>query len=105
MATSPAERRPALDRDIRVDAAVLGAGITGLSAALLLRRAGLEVAVLDQSAIASGASGYTTAKLSSLHGLTYAGLRASLGIETARAYAEANEFGLRRIADWAEELN
>ena len=61
---------PSLDRDVGADVAVLGAGITGVLTALLLRRQGLEVVIVDQSRAATGVTGYTTAKVSSLHGLT-----------------------------------
>jgi glycine/D-amino acid oxidase-like deaminating enzyme len=39
------------------DVAVVGAGVTGLSLAYFLRRAGAEVAVVDRAGIAAGASG------------------------------------------------
>jgi glycine/D-amino acid oxidase-like deaminating enzyme len=48
---------------------VVGAGISGLSAAFELSRLGASVAVLEGRHVASGTSGYNTAKLSSLHGL------------------------------------
>jgi glycine/D-amino acid oxidase-like deaminating enzyme len=57
-ATAP--RAPAyasLDRDTKVDVAVIGAGFTGLSAALHLAQAGLSVAVLDAFEPGWGASG------------------------------------------------
>ena len=97
-------KRPALDRDIGVDAAVVGAGIVGLTTALLLERQGARVAVLEARHVAAGATGYTTAKLSSLHGLTYAQLAEKLDREKARAYGEANEAGIARVFDLVEEL-
>src|SRR5215208_1018909 len=95
------ERRPALDRDIGVDVAVVGAGIAGLTTALLLEREGMDVAVLEMRQVGAGATGYTTAKLSSLHGLTYQQLARSLGREAARTYGEANEAGIARVFELA----
>ena len=95
---------PSLDRDVGADVAVLGAGITGVLTALLLRRQGLEVVMVDQSRAATGVTGYTTAKVSSLHGLTYARLRSRFGEDGARTYGEANEAGLARIAGLVDEL-
>src|SRR5206468_4253282 len=43
--------------DGRVDVAIVGAGVTGCSAALRLAEAGLRVRVHDQRAVAEGASG------------------------------------------------
>jgi glycine/D-amino acid oxidase-like deaminating enzyme/nitrite reductase/ring-hydroxylating ferredoxin subunit len=101
-ATRPA--RAPLDRDLTVDVAVLGAGIVGLTTALLLERQGARVAVLEARHVGAGASGYTTAKLSSLHGLTYRRLAESLGSDMARTYGAANEAGIARVFELAAEL-
>jgi glycine/D-amino acid oxidase-like deaminating enzyme/nitrite reductase/ring-hydroxylating ferredoxin subunit len=104
LATAPTTDYPTLDRDVTADVAVVGAGITGLVTATLLQREGLDVVVVDQSRVATGVTGHTTAKVSSLHSLTYARLRSRFGEEGARAYGEANEAGLACIAALAEEL-
>jgi len=77
---------------------VVGAGIVGLTTAYLLRRAGVDVVVLEGRWIAAGTTGNTTAKLTSLHGLTYASLASSAGEEAAAAYAKANETGIEGVA-------
>ncbi|HYW03230.1 MAG TPA: FAD-binding oxidoreductase [Gammaproteobacteria bacterium] len=51
------ERTAPLEAEIEVDAAVIGAGLTGLSTALALREQGLSVAVLEQAWAGFGASG------------------------------------------------
>jgi len=96
--------RPPLDREITADVVVVGAGIVGLTTALLLEREGLDVAVLEMRRVAAGATGYNTAKLSSLHGLTYTQLESSLGRDNARLYGEANEAGIARVFELAGEL-
>jgi glycine/D-amino acid oxidase-like deaminating enzyme len=83
----PRPRHPALEGERRVDVAVVGAGITGLTAATLLAEAGLSVAVVDQHVVAGGTTGHSTAKVTSQHGLTYALLRLTHGPAAARVYA------------------
>jgi glycine/D-amino acid oxidase-like deaminating enzyme/nitrite reductase/ring-hydroxylating ferredoxin subunit len=100
LATRPEPRSfPTLDRDARADVAVLGGGIVGITTALLLREAGLDVVLLEADRLAHGVSGHTTAKVTSQHGLVYARLRARFGAEGARTYAEANQAALEWIAD------
>jgi len=87
--------RPPLTGDLTVDAVVVGGGITGLTTALLLQDAGLDVALLEADRVCTGATGGTTAKVTSLHGLTYAGL----GADRASVYAAANQAGIEHIVD------
>ena len=94
---------PPLDGELRVDVAVVGAGITGMTAALLLARAGRSVAVIDQHVVAGGTTGHSTAKVTSQHGLTYATLRLMHGSAAARGYAQAMEAAKERIAEFVEE--
>jgi len=82
----------------RVDVAVIGAGITGVVTAALLKASGATVALLEADEICSGVTGYTTAKITSLHGLKYDSLTKSHGEDAARAYGEANQAGLEQIA-------
>ena len=87
----------------RVDVVVVGAGITGLSTALALLERGATVTLLEAGRLCSGVTAYTTAKVSSLHGLTYAGLAKSHGDDAARAYGHANEAAIAQVAAWVAE--
>ena len=92
-----------LTSDVRADCAVIGAGITGLTTALLLQRAGLKVAVVEMDGIARGVSGYTTAKVTSLHGQIYSQLESKHGREAAALYADANQSALGFVAKLVRE--
>src|SRR5215210_3184603 len=92
--TSPATAYPPLSGDLTVDAVVIGGGITGLTTAYLLARAGVRVALLEGRSIATGTTGRTTAKVTSLHGLRYAQLIKQHGEESARVYGNANQGAL-----------
>jgi glycine/D-amino acid oxidase-like deaminating enzyme/nitrite reductase/ring-hydroxylating ferredoxin subunit len=97
--TAPAPRlHPQLEGDVRADVAVIGGGIVGITTALLLAEAGASVVLLEAGRLAGGTSGYTTAKVSSQHGLIYDTLRSKHGAETARRYGEANEAALAWVA-------
>ena len=102
--TAPGEPFPSLERDLSFDVAVLGAGITGVTTALLLKREGLKVALVEAARVAHGASGYSTAKVTSQHSLTYSKLHSRFGDDGARAYGAANQAGLALIVRLSEEL-
>jgi glycine/D-amino acid oxidase-like deaminating enzyme/nitrite reductase/ring-hydroxylating ferredoxin subunit len=102
--SAPRAEYPSLSRDLDCDVAVVGAGIVGVTAALQLAVDGAKVALLEARELGSGATGYTTAKLSSLHGTIYSELAGSYGDDTARAYGEMNEAGVRAVAAYADEL-
>jgi glycine/D-amino acid oxidase-like deaminating enzyme/nitrite reductase/ring-hydroxylating ferredoxin subunit len=87
------------------DVAVVGGGITGLSVALALAERGARVAVLEAGALCSGVTAYTTAKVTSLHGLRYARLVKHRGHHVAAAYAAANQAGLEQVASWVNEYS
>jgi glycine/D-amino acid oxidase-like deaminating enzyme/nitrite reductase/ring-hydroxylating ferredoxin subunit len=101
--TTPETDYPPLRGEVAVDVAVIGGGITGLTTATLLKRAGATVAVIEAGRIASGTTGSTTAKVTSLHSLIYAELVKNLGVERARIYADANQAGVAWVADFVRE--
>jgi glycine/D-amino acid oxidase-like deaminating enzyme/nitrite reductase/ring-hydroxylating ferredoxin subunit len=101
--TTPETDYPALAGPVEVDVCVIGGGITGLTAAALLKREGKTVAVVESKRIVRGATGYTTAKITSGHGILYAELEGKFGEEGARIYAQSNEAATELIARLVEE--
>jgi len=89
---------PPLVEDLAVDVAIVGAGLAGITAAMLLKKAGKTVAVLEAGRVAEGVSGHTTAKLTSLHQLKYASLINSLGEEKAGQYGASNQAAIEQVA-------
>lgn len=103
IASTPGTNYPALQEDLKVDVAIVGGGMVGITSAYLLSQEGLKVAVLEADRILLGTSAHTTAKLTSQHGLIYAQLQKKLGQEKIKQYAEANESALHFVAKLVEE--
>ncbi|STO07221.1 FAD-dependent oxidoreductase [Exiguobacterium aurantiacum] len=97
------EKTASLQADIQADVAVVGAGIAGVVAALELAERGRNVVLIEAAEFGSGATGYTTAKVSAQHGLVYAELIKTLGEEKAKLYYEANMDALRYLTDQVEQ--
>jgi glycine/D-amino acid oxidase-like deaminating enzyme/nitrite reductase/ring-hydroxylating ferredoxin subunit len=102
--SSPETEYPRLEEDVSVDVAVVGAGITGITAAYLLKEAGKRVALMDMKQVARGATGYTTAKVTSGHSVIYSSLEKTVGTDGAGLYAQANEAGLAKIREIVDAL-
>ena len=101
--TTPKTVYPSLSGDFTVDAAIVGGGIVGITVAVLLKKAGARVAVLEANEIAKGVSGHTTAKITSAHGMIYHHLISHLNVDEARQYAAANQSALEFIAAFIAE--
>lgn len=95
--TTPAASFPSLAGNVEVDVAIVGGGIAGLTAAVLLREAGRTVAVIEARRIVQGVTGNTTAKITAQHHLLYAQMLKVFGEENTRAYARANQAAITGI--------
>ena len=102
---TPSTSYPQLTEDINTDVAIVGAGITGITCALLLKKQGLKVAVIDSSRIAMGATSYSTAKITTQHGIIYDKLITTLGMERTQQYADANKSALEFIRNTVKEYS
>jgi glycine/D-amino acid oxidase-like deaminating enzyme/nitrite reductase/ring-hydroxylating ferredoxin subunit len=85
------------------DVCVIGAGIAGLSVAYELAREGVRVVVIDDGSIGGGATGRTTAHLSSALDDRYYVLEQLHGREGARLAAESHSAAISRIETIARE--
>lgn len=85
------------------DTVVVGAGITGLTTALLLARSGQRVAVLEARETGAVTTGNTTAKLSLLQGTQMSGIIKHHGADIARHYVTGNREGQSWLLRFCEE--
>ncbi|MFK7752201.1 MAG: NAD(P)/FAD-dependent oxidoreductase [Sedimentitalea sp.] len=84
---------PALKGETRADVAVIGAGYTGLSAALHLAQAGRDVVLLDAHRVGFGASGRNGGQLGSGQRQDQITLEKTVGDDNARALWDLAEAG------------
>jgi glycine/D-amino acid oxidase-like deaminating enzyme/nitrite reductase/ring-hydroxylating ferredoxin subunit len=94
---------PQLRSNLTVDVAVIGGGITGITAATLLKRAGLTVALLEARRLAIGPTGHTTAHLTEALDERYAELRKRFGGAGARLAASSSRAAIEQIAAFVGE--
>ena len=93
-----------LDRDIDVDAVVIGGGITGLTTAYLLLAAGKSVAVLERSRCASIDTGHTSAHLTMVTDVRLHDLVGAFGQDHARAAWDAGAAAIELIDELSTSL-
>jgi glycine/D-amino acid oxidase-like deaminating enzyme/nitrite reductase/ring-hydroxylating ferredoxin subunit len=82
---------------------VVGAGLTGLTTALLLARAGRRVGVVEARHFGAVTTGRTTAKASLLQGSKLSGILKSHTKAAAAAYLEANREGQAWVKRFCED--
>lgn len=79
-----------LDKDIRTEVCIIGAGLAGILTGYLLKERGISAVLIDAGATAGGQTRNTTAKITSQHGIKYSELMRNFGSSGARQYAYAN---------------
>ena len=92
-----------LTENLTVDVAIVGGGITGITAGYLLRKEGLKVAILEAGTILNGTTGHTTAKITAQHGLIYDELIQHFGEEKARLYYQSADNALNFVKKTIQE--
>ncbi len=100
---------PPSSTDVRdaqaADVLVAGAGIVGMTSAILLQESGLEVAVLEPRSLTRSVTAHSTVKVTVGHGLTYSRISRMRGLAAAAAYADANVAGMARLGRLVDELD
>lgn len=85
------------------DVVVVGAGITGLTTAVLLARAGKLVTVIEAQYVGAGATGNTTGKVSLLQGTKLSRIAKKHGREVLLDYVTGNTEGRDWLLRYCEE--
>ncbi len=95
---------PALTSDLQVDVLIVGGGITGITAAWLLRKAGKRVVVIERGRIAGGQTGHTTAHLTQVTDQFLTDLLQDFGRAHAQAIWDAHGAAIDELREIVAEL-
>jgi glycine/D-amino acid oxidase-like deaminating enzyme/nitrite reductase/ring-hydroxylating ferredoxin subunit len=98
-------RFPQLTGAIRCDVIVIGGGITGLTAAYLLKRAGKRVVVVERDRIGSGDTGRTTAHLTQVTDLRLKDLVSTFGRDAAKLVWDGGAAAINTIEQIARSVD
>lgn len=88
---------PSIDRDLEVDVVIIGAGLTGITTAYLLKEAGVKVALVERQRCASADTGHTTAHLTYVTDTRLAKTVKRFGRDAARGFWEAGAAAIDEI--------
>lgn len=83
-----------LENDTEIDILVIGGGITGVSTAYHLGKSGANVILIEENQLCGGTTGNTTGKITIQHGIIYSRLYNTLGVDTAKMYAQSNQLAV-----------
>lgn len=87
------------------DCLIIGAGITGLTAALQLQLAGKRTLIAEAFTIGYGTTGGTSAHINTFADTTYTEAESAFGKEGAQKFADAVKGGLNIIHNYVEQYS
>src|SRR4029453_6526722 len=100
---TPIRKFPKLQRNISADVIIIGAGITGITAAYLLKKAGSTVALIERERVASIDTGHTTAHLPYVTHVGLQELVRNFGKDPAQAAWDAGAAAINEIETIVEQ--
>lgn len=99
LSTNPIGHSPPVAKAISVDVLVVGGGITGITTAYLLRKAGMSVALIERGRLGHVDTGHTTAHLTAVTDQRLHKLVANFGRGHARAVWDAGAAAIEKIEE------
>jgi glycine/D-amino acid oxidase-like deaminating enzyme/nitrite reductase/ring-hydroxylating ferredoxin subunit len=92
-----------ISQNVEVDVAIIGAGLTGITAAHLLKKSGVKVALIERARCAAADTGHTTAHLTYVTDTRLNELVKTFGRDGARAFWEAGQAAIDQIYEIARD--
>jgi len=96
---------PSLANDIEADVAIIGGGITGISAAAMLTAKGKNVVVLEAHSIGKGSTGYSTGNLYATVGERLSSIDSKHGEEAMLQVVDSRTFAINFIEEQVNKYN
>src|SRR5262249_37938824 len=100
---TPIRKFPKLQRNMSADVLVVGAGVTGITAAYLLKKAGSTVVLIERERVGSIDTGHTTAHLTYVTDVQLQELVRNFGKDHAQAAWDAGAAAINEIERIVEE--
>ena len=89
----------AIDSSALYDVIIVGGGITGVSAALLLQNSGMNCLLIEAHSLCFGTTGGTTAHINTLLDVPYSKIEKNFNIEKAEMVADSLKEAISLIQD------
>ncbi|MDT0645072.1 FAD-dependent oxidoreductase [Zunongwangia sp. F260] len=102
-ATDP-EKYPKLNKDIAVDVAIIGGGITGITTAQVLTERGYTVAVLEARSVGHGTTGHSTGNLYIIIDELLSSLKSKYNKDVVIRVIESRKAALEKIEENVEKF-
>ncbi len=94
-----------LNKDIKTDVLIIGAGIAGVLCAYELSCRGIDYTLVDAGEICSHTTANTTAKITSQHGLIYNKIEKEFNTDYAHLYFSANQMAISEYKKLSQKYN
>lgn len=94
-----------LNKNISTEVCIIGGGITGISIGYELFKKNIDFVILEKDKVCSKTSNFSSAKITSQHGIIYNELANKYGMDFAKAYLEANNRAVQNIKEIIDREN
>lgn len=99
------QQTKSFNRDQVYDCLIVGAGITGITTALLLQQAGLKCIIAEAGSVGFGTTSGTSAHLNTFFDATYPDIESDFGYDAAKLVGKAGKEAFDIIGSFVEDLN
>ncbi len=103
--TADTSNYPCLQNDTTTDVAIIGGGITGITAAYLLSKAGIKVIVLEALRVGGGTTGFSTGNLYCTVDETLQSIQSKYGTDKVKQVVQSRQGAINLIKSIVQEFD